>query len=190
MAARPPRIPNILVQPASVDFIENRLVEFHDAFNTQDSRYDSSLQRFVSVRDAGRVVTIENVQDGPPGADRQVLPPRKLPPAVEAMQFWTEILPEAMKRFEKDHKEPDNVRKQGYSIRKAESWNEIHAQLERAKEKYDGPKEGFRGRLTRTYRKGAGLSQMGLQMARVLPEADIVSPVKAAVNVLLDVSTL
>lgn len=115
-------------------------------------------------------------------------------PAIAAMKFWAHLLPEAMGRLGVENKEPELLRKRGCSIRGKSSWEDIYAQLQSAREKYDGTKKGFWGKVKagyqKTYRKTADYSDVPAKLIQSLLEEDIVSPVKAIVEVLFDVSHL
>lgn len=116
-------------------------------------------------------------------------------PAVAAMDFWAHILPDAMKMFLASvTEEPELFRKKGYSIRDKHSWDDIYAQLQLAREHYDGNKKGFWGKVKsgyrRAYRTAADNSGILGQALKALPDQDLVSPVKAVLEVLLDVSAL
>ena len=64
----------------------------------------------------------------------------------------------------------------------------MYSQLQTARESYDGTKKGFWGRFQRGFRRVADNSDPARQLFRLVPDVDYVSPVLAAVEVLLDVS--
>lgn len=113
-------------------------------------------------------------------------------PAVGAMGFWAHLLLGALSRLEGQHQEPDVLKKKGHGIRDKGSWEEIYAQLQSAREAYDGTKTGFWGKVKcgyrKTYRKTADHSEVPAKLVEGLLDQDAVSPVKAIVEVLFDMS--
>lgn len=203
MAGKPPPIPSVLHQPPSVDFIENQLPEIHDAFKNLPVRYDPVLKRFVPIPQAttmppGRPQPSRPQQGHPPPntvgkqSDLHLLLARKLPPAIGAMSFWNQILETAKERHKKDNpKEPDKlVEKPEYSIRSKESWDDMHEWLQKARVKFDGTKSEFWGRVKKGYRWLADKNSIARQALKVVPDNEYVSPVKAVLEVILDVSSL
>jgi cell division protein YceG involved in septum cleavage len=181
MAGRSNPIPSIRHQPLSVDFIDNHLQEYHEAFKNPQVRYDPELRRYVATtpRQPSAKLTKEHVPQA-----------RKLQPAVEAMRFWTFIFEDAMKRFMLKYKdEPDHrIKEDDYNIRNKKNWQDIYAQLQKARESYDG-QEGFWGRVKKGLRKAADNSDTAKQVIRLVPDNEYVSPVLAVVEVLVDVSS-
>lgn len=115
-------------------------------------------------------------------------------PAVVAMKFWTQLLPLAMKELATRYTEPKVLVNSVCGIRGRGSWEEIQAQLQAARERYDGKMTDFRGRMKsgyrKVYRKIADNSEVSAKVLEGLLDQDLVSPVKAIVKVLSDVSYL
>jgi hypothetical protein len=98
MAEKPHPIPNVLLQPASVDFIQRRLPAIHPAFEGFESlQYDHTLNRFVSTEPG--MPSAQKSKAEPSAGQRLTVPVRQLVPAVSAMEFWNKILNKAMAEF-------------------------------------------------------------------------------------------
>jgi len=171
--------------PPSVDFIDNRLGKFHDAFKNPQSHFDASSGQYVP-----NPMPADAEGDADQGGDREDL--RQAQPATMSMAFWKPLFPLSMARLEElQPKRPDDRRKSGhdYSIRGATTWPHVYGQLQRAREHYDGSKKGFWGR---NYKKSkrwiVDHSSPVRQVVKLVPNMDYVSPVLAAVEVILDVS--
>lgn len=183
MAGRHQPIPRISDQPLTVDFIDNHLHEYHEAFRSDLVRYDPDLGHYVAMtpRSPQTQPAIEEAS--------RASEPRKLQPAIEAMKFWSFIFDDSMNRFIlKNAIEPEHRKKEyDYRIRDRKNWQEIYAQLQKAREAYDG-KTGFWGRVKKGLRKVADKSDTTQQIVKFVPENEYVSPVLAVVEVLVDVS--
>lgn len=185
------RIPNVLLQPPSVDFIQNRLPSIDPAFERlQSLQYDQSLTRFVPTASDTAVVPWPqpSSQDVSWGRPSQRLPVRELVPAVSVMAFWDKIMGQAMAKLETDKVPKKLVGNVEYAIRGLYSWREIYEKLQSAREKFDGTKSKFLGRFKKTYRYLADKSDDAARLVSALPDSTYVSPVKTALEVLLDVS--
>ncbi|KAK3357820.1 hypothetical protein B0T25DRAFT_567070 [Lasiosphaeria hispida] len=188
MANEPRPIPPIRLQPPSVDFIDNRLPSYHDAFQHPNARFDSALQQFVS--NVTNTTASNDAGSGAASAQAPTFPSRG---ALESgsnrdpTAFWTAIFSEAMVEFVAKYPEPKDRAKSGYSVRTQTTWDGINAQLQKAREVYDGTKQGFSGRCKRAFRKiGDKAVDPAKQFAKALPEFDYTSPVLAAVQLLAD----
>ncbi|KAF8861121.1 hypothetical protein BDZ45DRAFT_740720 [Acephala macrosclerotiorum] len=176
-------VPSVHLQPPSVDFIDNRLQDYHEAFRNPQTRYDPLLRRYVPVLPAATMLSKSHPIMT---ASEQLPQPRKLHPAVEAMRFWTFIFDDSMKKFKELYKEEPKRRAQdGYSIRSKTNWEDIYSQLQKARESYDGMK-GFWGRVKKGLRTVADHSDPLQQGLRLVPENQYVSPILAAMEVLVD----
>lgn len=86
MAEKSRRIPNILLQPTSVDFIHGRLPAFHPAFEGFESlQYDHTSNRFVSTEPD--MPSTQKSKAEPLADQKSTVPVRQLVPAVSAMEF-------------------------------------------------------------------------------------------------------
>ncbi|RFU80454.1 hypothetical protein TARUN_1747 [Trichoderma arundinaceum] len=142
----PSTIPSIHLQPPSVDFIDNRLPNIHDVFRHRDVHYDPDLQKYVQN---------QTLTDGPHASRSRdnsqalVQPEYTFGDIEESEKFWGLIFADAMNKFTREYpKEPKQRDESGFSIRKQTTWKGVNEQLHKAREVYDGTKQGFRGRLT------------------------------------------
>ncbi|KAF2684959.1 hypothetical protein K458DRAFT_366444 [Lentithecium fluviatile CBS 122367] len=192
MADGPRRIPRVLHQPPSVDFIENRLPELHPAFKNLPVRYDQALKRFVlnpePVAMSRRSGQLDPSHDGHGNSSKQSgLQDRVLSPPIYAMKFWGGLLEKSLEQLRVDcPQEPERLQeKPEYSIRTQGTWADIYKRLQCARVQYDGTKSGFLGRFKRGYRRLADQSAIANQTLEMIPDNEYVSPVKAAVQVLV-----
>ncbi|KAL6904148.1 hypothetical protein GGI43DRAFT_399716, partial [Trichoderma evansii] len=185
-----PSIPSIHLQPPSVDFIDNRLPAIHDVFRDRDVHYDSVLQRYVE----NRIITDADGSGAGESQDNSqavVQPSYSFGDVGDSEKFWGLIFPDAMKKFIQEHpNEPQQRDKSGYSIRTQTTWDGVNEQLHKAREVYDGTKQGFRGRCKRVFRKiGDNTAEPAQNIIRVIPDIDYVSPILGAVQLLLNAFT-
>ncbi|OJD29212.1 uncharacterized protein BKCO1_8800020 [Diplodia corticola] len=191
MAAKRTPIPRVTSQPPSVDFIQNHLPFYHKAFENQNCRYDPVSQRFIPIPEAVKMTGSHPLPGSSGGKGLQSPSVRRPTPAVAAMGFWDKILPESMTRLAHEKKvEPKEVQKRKLSLRGKGSWNEVYLLLQIAREHYDATKGGFWGKCQkgtcRAYRGASKHTGVARQAWKLVPDHVVVSPVKAAVEVLLD----
>jgi hypothetical protein len=175
--------PSLNLQPLSVDFIDDRLPDFHDAFKSSQSQYDHASSRYIPTR----------MQAPPPAteAEAEADEAENALPVTARMAFWAKIFTQCMDEFKADNpKKPNRQLKDvDYSIRDKTNWEDIYSQLQKAREFYDGDKRGFWGRYEKGKRwlvdHSGPLLQQGIKF---VPKVDYTSPVLAAVQVFLDVS--
>lgn len=164
-------------RPVTIAYIDHHLQEQHPMFANPPVRYD---------RMSGQYIPNNNALAPPPGGE--VLPPRPDWINIKAMGFWNGIFPDAMAEFKKT-KEPQN--RSSYSIRSPDSWDEIYRRLEAAQAKYQqvGGPVGWLRKVRRTVANNitpvAGAAGIAAKVAHGEP---IVTPVLAAVELVLDVS--
>jgi hypothetical protein len=165
------------VHPPSVDFIDNGLPSFHDAFENPQSRFDTALGRYIPAPMKG-----SDALDGL----------RQAQPVKESMAFWDAIFQMAMGRLkELQPAEPSDRVRSGnhYSIRAAGNWPSVYSQLQKAREHYDGKTKGFWGwHCKEALRWVVDHSDPVEQAIKYVLNIEYVSPVLAAVEVILDVS--
>jgi hypothetical protein len=187
----------VLDQPPSIEFIENRLARLHPEFGGFPLRYDKIQKRFVPDYKA----VVMSQRTGLPGDHSRThgtktsnlsLDDRVLPPPVYAMKFWALLLEKSMEKLKVNcPQEPERLQKrQEYSIRTQRTWKDVYGRLQLARTQYDGSKSGLLGRMQRTYRKLADQSATLDQTLGMAPDIEYISPVKATVQVLLEVGHL
>lgn len=189
MTEKSRRVPNILLQPASVDFIHRRLPAIHPAFEGFEGlQYDHMSNRFVSTEPD--MPSTQKSRAEPSAGQKFTVPVRQLVPAVGAMEFWNKILNRAMAEFITENTVVPKklVAKQQYAIRGLTSWVEIHKRFQDAKEVYNG--NNFKvSRITKTiYRYVADKRDVLKIITATVPDGVYVTPVKAAIEGIIDVS--
>ena len=102
------------------------------------------------------------------------------------MKFWSLIFDTALRDF-KTEKELPKGRAEIYDIRNTASWDAVYARLQLAREAYDGTKKGFWGRANKTRRRMADQAGPIRGLTKFIPDGTYTSPVRAAVEVLIDV---
>ncbi|OTB15343.1 hypothetical protein K445DRAFT_12109 [Daldinia sp. EC12] len=167
--------PRIQLRSPTIDFVERRLPEYHEAFNHPNARYDTNYNRFVGILASTHM-------------DQS---PRPQVPPVEAMKFWTGILPSAMSQLS-EIPEPKGRSDSVYSIRDLSDWKGVNEKLKLARKRYEyenkveGASPGFRNTIRQGARKVLDRSTAPLgQAAQFVPDIDIASPIVGAVKVLL-----
>jgi hypothetical protein len=188
------RIPNVLQQRPSVDFIQNRLPSIDPSFRGfENLQYDQTLNRFVPAgSDTATMLSTQQSRLQQPTIHCLGVPVRQLVPAVSAMTFWDKILGRAMAKFNSDNiNVPEKINeKPDYAIRNLDSWADIYKRLQDAGDVYDGTKSKASSRTKKGYRFLADKSHVGQQIAGLLPDETYVTPVKTAIEVLVNVSSL
>jgi len=163
----------------AVEFIENKLPDYHPLFRHHSSRYDPQSRHFVA---AHIPVTMPATASSPPQ-------PATEPPAEvkKKMEYWNKIFPDAMAEFKAnpDIKAPKD-RKAKYEIRNADTWDAVYGKLEAARERYTR-KGGIFGTVRQVWRWTAdnATETLGLSV-KLTPKMAIVTPVLGAVDVLLN----
>ncbi|KAI1483383.1 hypothetical protein F4774DRAFT_367387, partial [Daldinia eschscholtzii] len=168
-------IPKIQLRSPTVDFVEKRLPEYHEAFNHPNARYDPTYDRFIDIL-------------APTHMDQS---PRPQAPPVEAMKFWADILPSAMSQLS-EMPEPKGRSDSTYSIRDLPDWKGVNEKLKLAREYYEyenkmkATSPGFRNTIRQGARKVLDRSVTPLgQVVQFVPDIEITSPIVGAVKVLL-----
>lgn len=191
-----------------MDFVKNQLPQIHNAFKNLPKHYHPTLKRFVfdphaaamppdsqkpSPHTPGDGASTGRLPQGTPSQpsrnNARRIPARQVLPALCAMKFWSEILGDAMKQF--THQNPDvpkRVAKEPENgIRGAESWDDIYAKLQRAREKFDGGSSKFRMGAKQAYRHVINNNDVLRYGLEAIPNIEYLSPVKAGMELLLDV---
>ncbi|KAK5651407.1 hypothetical protein OQA88_12495 [Cercophora sp. LCS_1] len=179
-------IPKPPLKRASVVFIDTQLPESYPAFNKSGVEYDPSSDRYVSTLSRKSTANED---------DRQRIPARPLLPETEAMKFWGHIFPESMEKLRTECPEPKARASSSYSIRSQKDWESVRRTLVRARDEYAGPtkqeaknskKNLFQRFLKTAYRRTADHSEQLKALAKIGEKIEYVSPVLAAVGILLD----
>jgi hypothetical protein len=126
--------------------------------------------------------TSDDSDNGPGGS----LAPRQLPPKATAMKFWSFIFNGALRKFKEEHGQPER-RPDMYDIRNTANWDAVYERLQQASKVYDGTTKGFWGRSKRARRRVTDYASPARGLVKFVPEGTFTSPVRAAIEVLLDV---
>ncbi|KAK2033096.1 hypothetical protein LX32DRAFT_130447 [Colletotrichum zoysiae] len=184
--------PSFQLHSPAVDFIENRLHQYHPAFDARHVQFSPSQGQFVSRRP---LLSDPSLSQGimtatTAGSDLLSLPrqsPRPAPSAVNDMLFWHEIFPRAMEILNMDTSSCE-IKDPAWKIRHFSTWGDVQETLTRAQQRYDfysGPQQV--GRFRRKIRNVLDDHTVKLQqISRLVPEVDIAKPVIGAIKVVLD----
>ncbi|KAK1573262.1 uncharacterized protein LY79DRAFT_662919 [Colletotrichum navitas] len=184
--------PSFELHSPAVDFIENRLHQYHPAFDARHVRFSPSQGQYVPRRPLPSDLSLpQNIMTATMAAsDLLSLPQqsqRPAPSAVNDMLFWHEIFPKAMEMLKLDTSSCE-IKDPAWKIRHLSTWADVQAILARAQQQYDfysGPQQV--GRFRRKMRSVLDDNTAKLQqVARLVPEVDIAKPVVGAIKVVLD----
>jgi hypothetical protein len=177
--------PPIQLWTPAVDFVENRMWQYHPAYNAQNHRYDPIQAQFVAL-EAGLSASSSNLLATNVPAYSQ---PRPAPGNVHDMDLWAVVFPGAMSELNTTPA-PKQGDLQKWGIRTCSDWPEVQRKLEMARRDYDhlhGQKHV--GKFRRKMRDVMDKSSIPLQqIVKGVPSVDAASPIVSVANVLLDVS--
>ncbi|KAK4169597.1 hypothetical protein QBC43DRAFT_226887, partial [Cladorrhinum sp. PSN259] len=181
------RIPSVLDQPPSVDFIQKKLPQTLDVVKGAPVYYNPQSHRFEPLQTGAATMAPPSVgerthcdqQEDDASTGREMakkrnveLPVRELVPAVEAMVFWSAILEPAMTQFvNANYPEPEKlVKKPQFSIRAKTEWRGIHENLQSAQAEFNGADKPLQSRFKRIYRKAADHTETFQDVIGKLPD--------------------
>ncbi|KAK5637229.1 hypothetical protein RRF57_012942 [Xylaria bambusicola] len=210
---------SICLHSPAVDFINTRLPKYHPIFEHPDAVYDEDMNKFVIkisdktgaldyspmalVTGPSEAVTvfsnaalaqvqvpINSSQAALLQLPRQITT-RQLPPDVVAMKFWQPIWPKAIACLEETAEAAGRIEK-GFSIRNANTWEDIKTVLDQARMKYDGLRRDGRwdhGCIARLIghgrRVGETVATPVQQIIKLVPSHPVATPVLGAVDLLM-----
>lgn len=190
--------PSFRLYSPAVDFIENRLPQYHPAFDTRHVHFDPSRGQFM----ASALTPLQNhsmIPQSMSSSSLVVAPstqapsPQQLPRpatgAINGMVFWNEMFPLVMEKL-KLEPVPSSVTQSDWGIRHLSTWADVQAKLEMARRQYDfhfGSQHvgSFRRKARSLFDNHAVTLQQG---TRLVPEVDMAKPIVGAIKVVLDVS--
>ncbi|EFX02414.1 hypothetical protein CMQ_2463 [Grosmannia clavigera kw1407] len=158
---------------------------YHEAFNNSSARYDKTLGRYVPASIAMVKQTVQCRSEADERVDQFQLA-RPLLGSSVLMRFWNNIFTDSLHKFNSQYSEPRGRADSDYAIRNADDWEGVYSKLQLAREKYDSKAKGCRGSFKRFTRKVADQAGSAARLAKFIPEGTCTTPVKAAVEVLLD----
>ncbi|KAJ0104475.1 hypothetical protein J7T55_010941 [Diaporthe amygdali] len=191
-------IPRTERPPMSVQFIDNDLADLHAALRNPLSTFDSLSGRYVELSLSAELARMETIMspstDEIIGGGSDSTQIQEFVPTVTPMAFWERIFQVSLERFNSLWPdEPHDRVKSGwnYSIRKSSTWEDVYAQLQKAREFYDGDTKGLWGRYAKSYTKKRRwfidhTTPIARQGVKFVPQIDYATPVVAAVQVLVD----
>jgi hypothetical protein len=177
--------PAIKLWSPAVDFIENRMWQYHPAYDASNFSYDPVQDQFVVAAPS----SMNGLSSGLATANLQApTQPRPAPGVVNDMTFWDEVFPMAMIELNATQVHKQLTASQ-WGIRHCSNWPDVQAKLEMARKRYDhdfGSEHvsRFRRKARSILDKSVGPLQ---QVAKGVPQVDIASPIVSVANVLLDV---
>ncbi|RYP66421.1 hypothetical protein DL771_007830 [Monosporascus sp. 5C6A] len=181
--------PAFMLHTPAVDFIENRMSQYHPAFATNGIRYSPTQSQFVPLAGPTAVVHVPGPSTlAPPPAAPATPQPRPTPGSINDMGFWAEVFPEAMNRLNQEPLPYSGPYQPQWGIRHLAVWRDVQAKLDMARRHYDfynGQQNvgKFRRKLRSVMDKVAVPLQQGM---RLIPNVDMATPVIGVIDLLLD----
>ena len=172
---------NILGQPPSVWYIDNRLSQRHQMFNNAPVHYEPRSDQYVMNSQLAERAGLSAMTQPPP---------RPMETDIRAMRVWNSMYLDAIEGFRSANEAPKR-RSEEYSIHKAGDWDEVYAILERARGKYQdegGKVDWFRNVRRKVADNVAPVQVVTSIVSKTVPDNPYSTPVLGAVGILLDVS--
>ncbi|KAI8627131.1 hypothetical protein F5Y19DRAFT_477692 [Xylariaceae sp. FL1651] len=184
----------------AIGFIESDLPRRHPYFENPPVRYDKQAARYVNVQTpevsgTGRpgpaalpapspVHHVTDLALSVPSSKSSGNPEQNI---HKAMTYWEMIFPSAMIEFQNlPGVEAPKHRKPAYDIRNDTTWSEVYGKLENARDYYTD-QTGISGGIRRVWRWSAENATEPVRIAaKTIPQIDIISPVLAAVHIVLE----
>ncbi|KAI7761831.1 hypothetical protein LZL87_004138 [Fusarium oxysporum] len=167
-----------------LEFIEEHLPEFHEAFANPDVRFSTARGRFEPMRpnqDAGAGTGTEQ----PGEHDLPDIFPDNTTEDSDRRPFWEEMLPEAMEELKSTRDEPKRLAGTTSSIRDLKGWVDIVNVLEKARANYYNY-SGFIGFWKRSAHKIADNIDDGKRLLSLLPNTDYSSVIHCVFDIVFD----
>ncbi|KAI1748401.1 hypothetical protein F4782DRAFT_534505 [Xylaria castorea] len=182
--------PAFVLHTPAVDFIENRMSEYHPAFDVNGFRYSPTQSQFVPLAGPTMHIASPSTLAPPPPPPAALTPPRPRSThgSINNMDFWTEVFPEAMSRLNQESMPESEVCGRQWGIRHLSVWPNVQAKLDMARRDYDF-RNGqyhvgkFRRKLRLVMDKVVAPLQQGMKL---IPHNDMISPVVSVIGLLLD----
>lgn len=194
------RIPDLQLQPPTVDFIDNRLPSHHPMFVDPPVHYDPVAQYYVPdaqslvlrsyalQRPSGSASQQEDTHDATEHViDATGSSPRPTWTDVNAMQLWNELFPAALMRFMAITPEPKDQADPKYSIRGLPDWDAIHAKLLECQSTYQEQGGWFGKTRRKVADKMHPVTAGSRTFGAVMPDSVFSTPVVGVVQAILDV---
>ncbi|KAJ4075774.1 hypothetical protein NW761_013036 [Fusarium oxysporum] len=182
MADRRDTSQGIIRRQPCLEFIEERLFEFHEAFSNPDVRFSTARGRFEPMthnQDAGAGTELPGENDLP-----DILPGDTTKDS-NRRPFWEEMLPEAMEELKSTRDEPQRLAGTTRSIRDLKGWVDIVNNLEKSRANYYNY-SGFIGFWKRSAHKMADNVDDGKRLLSLLPNTDYSSVIHCVFDIVFD----
>lgn len=199
------RIPSLQLQPPTVDFIDNRLPDYHPLFKDPPVHYDTTTRQYVPNAIQSPVPRSHAVQQhqnfpyhtntlshqaSPSGTGNVVYDAtgggaRPTWTDVKSMHLLNQLLPKALAHFKMATPEPTDQANSTYSIRSLSDWDAIHKKLLESQSAYqEGRFAKARRRVADKVRPVAGGSR---SFTAVVPDTLVSTPIVGIIQVVLEV---
>lgn len=167
-------------RPPAVDFIDNRLGKYHQAFFNPPVHFDMELQKY----------TLDVVEKTYSCHEDHLGSSRPPPSTVEAMKFWASLFPKAMDELNKCSPKSNDFTKGTYSIRGTRNWEEVRDRLTAAREKYEMQNTWITRKIQRGFHKAGETTLPAKRLLDVVKDVQNISPVVVALQIVIEVSNL
>jgi hypothetical protein len=176
---------NLQLRHPAVDFVENRMQQYHPAYDMHGFSYNPNQGLFLPTGPRSMTSSPSSLN----AANTTTSPvPRPAPVVVNDMKFWDEVFPKAMQKLNRTQTiKPGHPSQWG--IRRCSSWPDVQAKIEMARRDYDNFHGSQHvGKFRRKLRDVLDKSTVPLQqVVKGVPSADMSSPIVSVANILLDV---
>ncbi|XEV04590.1 hypothetical protein FSHL1_009877 [Fusarium sambucinum] len=172
--------PHIELHAPDVDFIENRLPEYHPAFDVTKVRYNDNQGQFNAIiPTSSQGLVIPNVS-----THTSVRP---VPVSVADMEFWDDIFAVAMKSLNDESKAKYKCDEK-WDIRHLCGWSDIQTRLQEAEDEYNFINSSKSvGKFRKTIRKVLDNHHaIPQQIGKVVPNSEIAGPIVGVINLMVD----
>ncbi|KAF5532030.1 hypothetical protein FMEXI_12685 [Fusarium mexicanum] len=165
-----------------LEFIKERLPEFHEAFANPDVQFSTARGRFEPMAPS------QDVDAGTEQPGEHDLPdilPDDTPKDSDRRPFWEEMLPEAIEELKYTRDEPKRLAGTTRSVRDLKGWVDIVNVLEKARANYYDY-SGFIGFWKRSAHKMTDNVDEGKRLLSLLPNTDYSSVIHCVFDIVFD----
>ncbi|KAJ8120201.1 hypothetical protein ONZ43_g3032 [Nemania bipapillata] len=162
-------------------FVEKELKNYHPYYRSQ------APVRYKQLEPPGTRRVYDVAGSEPRTVDVSTISAKSSKNIPKTMEYWDMIFPSAMKEFQNmDEVKTTKHSDPAYDIRTDTTWNDVYSKFETAQQHY-ADETGITRRVQRVFKWAAGISAEPVRLVtKVVEQMDIVSPVLAAVQVILD----
>ncbi|KAK1637798.1 hypothetical protein BDP81DRAFT_347230 [Colletotrichum phormii] len=184
--------PSFTLHSPAMDFIENRMQQYHPAFDARRVQFDpaeglfrprfqNSLGAVISQQATSAMLDVTHL---PSATQRSVRPMMK---SVSDMAFWKAVLPNSMELL-RGETSPCVIKHPEWGIRHLTTWPDVEGKLDSARQKYEFHQgHAHVGKFRRNLRSILNNQTSTMhQVVRLVPEIDFSKPIVGAIKVVLD----